>query len=70
ANENLAFESRLIESLAPSIILRRSVYEPLQTRLITIGLMIPIGRAIGQKTSFVTQVVITFQERRAMEVIP
>ncbi|MBA0660123.1 hypothetical protein Goklo_012175, partial [Gossypium klotzschianum] len=48
ANENLAFESRLIESPDPSIISRRSVYEPLKTRLITIGLMIPIGRGQGE----------------------
>lgn len=40
-------ESRLIESPAPDIISRRSVYEPLQTRLIAIDYMIPIGR--GQR---------------------
>jgi len=40
-------ESRLIESPAPGIILRRSVYEPLQTGLIAIDSMIPIGR--GQR---------------------
>ena len=37
-------ESRLIESPAPGIIARRSVYEPLQTGLIAIDSMIPIGR--------------------------
>ncbi|CAL5187143.1 unnamed protein product [Lathyrus oleraceus] len=37
-------ESRLIESPAPDIISRRSVYEPLQTGLIAIDYMIPIGR--------------------------
>nr|AEX98405.1 ATP synthase CF1 alpha subunit [Ginkgo biloba]AEX98823.1 ATP synthase CF1 alpha subunit [Ginkgo biloba] len=42
-----ASESRLIESSAPGIILRRSVYEPLQTGLIAIDSMIPIGR--GQR---------------------
>ncbi|XVF49789.1 hypothetical protein PTKIN_Ptkin04bG0043600 [Pterospermum kingtungense] len=42
-----AFESRLIESLAPGIISRRSIYEPLQTGLIAIDSMIPIGR--GQR---------------------
>ncbi|CAN1204244.1 ATP synthase subunit alpha, chloroplastic, partial [Linum perenne] len=42
-----AFESRLIESPAPGIISRRSVYEPLQTGLIAIDSMIPIGR--GQR---------------------
>nr|YP_009731563.1 ATP synthase alpha subunit [Allium kingdonii]QHQ72403.1 ATP synthase alpha subunit [Allium kingdonii] len=42
-----ASESRLIESPAPGIISRRSVYEPLQTGLIAIDAMIPIGR--GQR---------------------
>ncbi|CAN6440743.1 unnamed protein product [Victoria cruziana] len=41
--EILASEYRLIESLAPGIILRRSVYEPLQMGLIAIDLMISIG---------------------------
>nr|YP_010933363.1 CF1 alpha subunit of ATP synthase [Streptosarcina arenaria]WKT08814.1 CF1 alpha subunit of ATP synthase [Streptosarcina arenaria] len=40
-------ESRLIESPAPGIISRRSVYEPMQTGLIAIDSMIPIGR--GQR---------------------
>jgi F-type H+-transporting ATPase subunit alpha len=40
-------EIRLIESAAPGIISRRSVYEPLQTGLIAIDAMIPIGR--GQR---------------------
>nr|YP_010287028.1 ATP synthase CF1 alpha subunit [Hydrocharis chevalieri]UKT61090.1 ATP synthase CF1 alpha subunit [Hydrocharis chevalieri] len=39
--------SRLIESPAPGIISRRSVHEPLQTGLIAIDSMIPIGR--GQR---------------------
>ncbi|KAI5336072.1 hypothetical protein L3X38_026206 [Prunus dulcis] len=43
----LSSESRLIESPAPGIISRRSVYEPLQTGLIAIDSMIPIGR--GQR---------------------
>ncbi|KAM3357006.1 hypothetical protein P3S68_023720 [Capsicum galapagoense] len=42
-----ASEFRLIESVAPGIISRRSVYEPLQTGLIAIDSMIPIGR--GQR---------------------
>ncbi|KAL0391353.1 UNVERIFIED_CONTAM: ATP synthase subunit alpha, chloroplastic [Sesamum latifolium] len=62
-----ASESRLIESPAPGIISRRSVYEPLQTGLIAIDSMIPIGRAIGQKASSVAQVVTSLQERGAME---
>ena len=40
-------DSRLIESPAPGIIARRSVYEPLQTGLVSIDAMIPIGR--GQR---------------------
>lgn len=40
-------EFRLIESPAPGIIERRSVYEPMQTGLIAIDAMIPIGR--GQR---------------------
>nr|YP_010981882.1 ATP synthase CF1 subunit alpha [Lygodium merrillii]UYS92533.1 ATP synthase CF1 subunit alpha [Lygodium merrillii] len=42
-----ASESRSIESPAPGIISRRSVYEPLQTGLIAIDSMIPVGR--GQR---------------------
>ncbi|KAK4721949.1 hypothetical protein R3W88_012182 [Solanum pinnatisectum] len=42
--EILASEFRLIESAAPDIISRRFVYEPLQTELIAIDSMIPIGR--------------------------
>jgi F-type H+-transporting ATPase subunit alpha len=40
-------ETRLIESNAPGIIARRSVYEPLQTGITAIDAMIPIGR--GQR---------------------
>jgi F-type H+-transporting ATPase subunit alpha len=40
-------ESRALESIAPGIIARRSVYEPLQTGLISVDAMIPIGR--GQR---------------------
>jgi F-type H+-transporting ATPase subunit alpha len=40
-------ETRLIESGAPGIISRRSVYEPLQTGLLAVDAMIPIGR--GQR---------------------
>ncbi|KAL6492429.1 hypothetical protein OROGR_033456 [Orobanche gracilis] len=45
--EIYASESRLIESPAPGIISRSSVHEPLQTGLIAIDSMIPIGR--GQR---------------------
>jgi F-type H+/Na+-transporting ATPase subunit alpha len=40
-------ETRLIESAAPGIVSRRSVYEPLQTGITAIDAMIPIGR--GQR---------------------
>nr|QIZ74272.1 CF1 alpha subunit of ATP synthase [Uronema sp. FACHB-2429] len=40
-------DTRLIESQAPGIISRRSVHEPLQTGLISVDAMIPIGR--GQR---------------------
>lgn len=40
-------ESRLIESPAPSIIARQSVCEPMQTGIVSIDAMIPIGR--GQR---------------------
>lgn len=40
-------ETRLIESMAPGIIARRSVCEPLQTGITAIDAMIPIGR--GQR---------------------
>jgi len=40
-------ESRLIESSAPGIVARRSVHEPLQTGLVSVDSMIPIGR--GQR---------------------
>ncbi|MEO1350840.1 MAG: F0F1 ATP synthase subunit alpha [Cyanobacteria bacterium J06635_15] len=40
-------ETRLIESPAPGIIQRKSVYEPLQTGITAIDAMIPVGR--GQR---------------------
>ncbi len=40
-------ESRLIESPAPGIIARKSVFEPLQTGITSIDAMVPIGR--GQR---------------------
>jgi len=40
-------ENRLIESPAPGIVARRSVYEPMQTGITAIDAMIPIGR--GQR---------------------
>jgi F-type H+-transporting ATPase subunit alpha len=40
-------DSRLVESMAPGIISRKSVCEPLQTGITSIDAMIPIGR--GQR---------------------
>jgi F-type H+/Na+-transporting ATPase subunit alpha len=40
-------ETRLIESMAPGIIERKSVYEPMQTGITAIDSMVPIGR--GQR---------------------
>jgi F-type H+-transporting ATPase subunit alpha len=40
-------ETRLLESPAPGIVARRSVYEPMQTGITAIDAMIPIGR--GQR---------------------
>jgi F-type H+/Na+-transporting ATPase subunit alpha len=42
-----ASDSRLIESMAPGIIQRKSVYEPMQTGITAIDSMVPIGR--GQR---------------------
>nr|UZA61397.1 ATP synthase CF1 alpha subunit [Chlorogonium euchlorum] len=39
--------TRAIESMAPGIVSRRSVYEPLQTGLVAVDAMIPVGR--GQR---------------------
>jgi len=40
-------DTRAIESAAPGIVSRRSVYEPLQTGLVAVDAMIPVGR--GQR---------------------
>jgi F-type H+-transporting ATPase subunit alpha len=45
--EVTAAETRLIESAAPGIIQRKSVYEPMQTGITAIDAMIPVGR--GQR---------------------
>ena len=45
--EIATIESRLVESMAPGIISRKSVCEPLQTGITSIDAMIPIGR--GQR---------------------
>merc|ERR1712193_104892 len=54
-------ETRLIESLAPGIISRRSVYEPLQTGLVSVYV------AIGQKAATVAQIVNTLEEAGSMD---
>ena len=43
-------DTRLIESAAPGIISRRSVHEPLQTGIVAIDAMIPIGRGDRKST--------------------
>jgi len=45
--EIVTTETRLIESMAPGIIQRKSVHEPMQTGITAIDAMIPIGR--GQR---------------------
>ncbi len=45
--EMASTESRLIEFMAPGIIARRSVHEPMQTGITAIDAMIPVGR--GQR---------------------
>jgi F-type H+-transporting ATPase subunit alpha len=56
-------ESRLLESLAPGIIERQSVCEPLQTGIVSIDAMIPIGRGqreliIGDRQTGKTSIVL------------
>nr|QXT44760.1 ATP synthase CF1 alpha subunit [Nitellopsis obtusa] len=68
-------ESRLIESPAPGIISRRSVYEPMQTGLIAIDSMIPIGRGqreliIGDRQTGKTAVAVdTILNQKGQDVI-
>jgi F-type H+-transporting ATPase subunit alpha len=56
-------DSRLIESIAPGIIKRKSVHEPMQTGITSIDAMIPIGRGqreliIGDRQSGKTTIAI------------
>merc|ERR1712224_967539 len=46
-DELTSSDTRLIEAPAPGIISRRSVYEPLQTGIVSVDAIIPIGR--GQR---------------------
>nr|YP_010731982.1 ATP synthase CF1 alpha subunit [Kalinella pachyderma]WDY12896.1 ATP synthase CF1 alpha subunit [Kalinella pachyderma] len=70
-----ANDTRLIESGAPGIISRRSVHEPLQTGLVAIDSMIPIGRGqreliIGDRQTGKTAVAIdTILNQKGKDVI-
>ena len=44
-------ETRLIESMAPGIIQRKSVHEPMQTGITAIDAMIPVGRPARESIS-------------------
>nr|YP_010760189.1 ATP synthase CF1 alpha subunit [Cuscuta haughtii]WEY30166.1 ATP synthase CF1 alpha subunit [Cuscuta haughtii] len=71
----LSSEFRLIDSPAPGILLRRSIYEPLQTGLIAIDSMVPIGRGqreliIGDRQTGKTAVAIdTILNQKSQNVI-
>ena len=68
----VASESRLIESMAPGIISRKSVCEPLQTGITAIDSMIPIGRGqreliIGDRQTGKTAIALdTFLNQRVL----
>jgi len=68
-------DTRLIESAAPGIISRRSVYEPLQTGLVAIDAMIPVGRGqreliIGDRQTGKTAVAVdTILNQKGQDVI-
>lgn len=68
-------EFRLIESMAPGIIARRSVYEPMQTGLVAVDSMIPIGRGqreliIGDRQTGKTAIAIdTILNQRGKDVV-
>ncbi|NCJ08529.1 F0F1 ATP synthase subunit alpha [Synechococcales cyanobacterium C] len=68
-------EFRLIESPAPGIIQRKSVYEPLQTGITAIDAMVPIGRGqreliIGDRQTGKTSVAIdTILNQRGEDVV-
>ena len=73
--EIAASDNRLIESAAPGIISRRSVFEPLQTGLLAVDAMIPIGRGqreliIGDRQTGKTAVAIdTILNQKGKDVI-
>lgn len=68
-------ESRLLESAAPGIIQRKSVYEPMQTGITAIDAMIPVGRGqreliIGDRQTGKTAVAIdTILNQKGQDVI-
>ncbi|MGB3311959.1 MAG: F0F1 ATP synthase subunit alpha [Nodosilinea sp.] len=68
-------ETRLIESAAPGIIARKSVYEPMQTGITAIDAMIPIGRGqreliIGDRQTGKTAIAIdTILNQKSQDVI-
>jgi len=70
-----ATETRLIESMAPGIISRQSVCEPLQTGITAIDAMIPIGRGqreliIGDRQTGKTSIALdTIINQKSEEVI-
>jgi F-type H+-transporting ATPase subunit alpha len=54
-------DTRLVEAMAPGIISRKSVCEPLQTGITSIDAMIPIGRvnvSIGDRQTGKTSIAI------------
>ena len=68
-------ESRLVESMAPGIITRKSVCEPLQTGITAIDAMIPIGRGqreliIGDRQTGKTSIALdTIINQRGQDVV-
>ena len=68
-------ETRLIEGPAPGIISRRSVHEPLQTGLVSVDSMIPVGRGqreliIGDRQTGKTAVAVdTILNQKGKEVV-
>ena len=68
-------DNRLIEELAPGIIKRRSVYEPMQTGITSIDAMIPVGRGqreliIGDRQTGKTAIAIdTIINQKGQEVV-
>merc|ERR1712078_669072 len=68
-------DTRLIEAAAPGIISRRSVHEPLQTGLVSVDSMIPVGRGqreliIGDRQTGKTAVAVdTILNQKGKEVV-